>query len=224
MKFSMKFSSKIVALLAFVILGFSVQSCQKDDVLSPSDELAYAIATPDELVEVEVTDGTVDTDPILAITSANGDIERRQDRKGACKPRGHKNPIKFEGAFRQLGLSDDQKNAIKALLKSHKDCLVSAREAFLAANEEALAAAKTARQAIVAEVKAGTITRDEAKEAIKAVNQTLRESIEANGSREETKAALQACFDSFDASIEAILTPDQLAKWNAFKANRPKRM
>lgn len=224
MKYSMKFSSKIVALLVFVILGFSVQSCQKDDVLSPSDELAYAIASPDELVEVEVTDGTVDADPILAITSANGDIERRQGRLGACKPRGHKNPMKFEGAFRQLNLSDDQKASIKTLLASHKDCIVAAREAFLAANEEALATAKTARQAIVAEVKAGTKTRDEAKEAMKAVNQTLRESIEANGSREETKAALQACFDSFDANIETILTADQLAKWNELKAKRPWRV
>lgn len=224
MKYSIKFSSKIVAILAFLILGLSVQSCQKDDVLAPADELAYAIATPDELVDVEITDGTVDIDPILAITSANGDVERRQNRKGACKPRGHKNPIRFEGIFKQLNITDEQKTAIRTLLTSHKDCLVAAREAFLLENEAALSAAKTARQEISAQVKAGTMTKEEAKEAMKAVNQTLRDAIAANGSREETKLALQACFDSFDAGIEGILTADQLAKWNAFKANRPKRM
>lgn len=220
----MKHSIKMIAIYGLFIMAFALQSCQKEDVISTDDELAYAIASPDELVEVEVTDGTVDIDPILTLTSANGDIERRQGKMGACKPRGHKNPLRFEGHFKQLNLSDEQRTSIKALLVSHKECIMSAREAFLSANEEALAEAKAARKAIVAEVKAGTMTKEEAKTAMKAVNQGLRDLIAENGTKEQTKIALKACFDSFDTNIEAILTAEQLAKWQDLKTKRPWRI
>lgn len=212
-----------LALLLLLVVSISLTSCQKEDPLSTSDELAYLSFTSDELLEAEVTDCSLDKNAGISLISLNGDVEERIGRGHSFMKRNGRNPIRFEQIFRQLNLTAEQKTQLKALLVSHKECVKSSREAFLVANEEALTTAKTAREYIVNELKAGNITREEANEAIKEINKTLKEAIKNNTENEDIKLSIENCLKSLDESIEAILTQEQLEKWTKFKDTRPGR-
>lgn len=212
-----------LALLLLLVVSITITSCQKEDPISTTDELAYISFTSDELLEAEVSDCTLDKNAGVSLISLNGDVEERIGRGHPYIKRNAKNPIRFEQIFRQLNLSAEQKTQLKALLVSHKECVKSSREAFLLANEEALTAAKTAREYVVNQYKAGTITREQANEAIKEINKTLKEAIKSNTENEDIKSSIENCLKSLDEGIEAILTQEQLEKWTNFKNNRPGR-
>jgi len=220
----MKHSIKYISIFALAIFSLVIVSCDKDNPISEDYDLTYSIATPTELVEVEVVDGTIDQDPMLNMVSANGDIEDRVKKQGKCRPKIGKNIVRFDGQFRPLKLSDEQKTSVRALVQSHRECMKSARHAFIEANEEALTTAINARKEVIAQYKAGTITQDEAKASIKAINDNLRSTIASNGTKEEAKNAMISCFNTLDAGIELVLTAEQLEKWIELKSRRPDKI
>lgn len=210
---------KLLSSIFAITLLFSLQSCEKDSVAS-SDELSFLSYTSEELVTAEVKECTMDNESEITLVDLNSDVTNRFKGNNNFRRRDGNAPIRFEIIFRQLNLSDEQKTQIKAALVSGRDCLKASRAAFLEINAEALAAAKASRQDVMAQYKAGAITIDEAKAQLKVIHQTLKAAISATGSVQETKLAIENCINILDSSIEEILTPEQLAKWNDWKSKR----
>lgn len=210
---------KLLSSIFAITLIFSLQSCEKDSVAS-SDELTYLTYTSDELVEVEFKEGTLDDETEITLVNMNGDVSIKFKDNKNCKYKDGKYPIKFEGIFKQLNLTDAQKADIKAELISGKECIKAARANFLEVNAAALAIAKADRMAVKAEYQAGNISKDDAKAQLKVIHQTLKDKVSETGLIAETKAAIRNCKDQLDLKIEQILTPDQLAKWNDWKSKR----
>jgi len=69
--------------------------------------------------------------------------------------------------------------------------------------------------AIRADLKAGTITREEANAKVKALNERMKNATQE--AEAKVRAAVKECMDRFFSRLESILTPEQLALWNEWK-------
>ena len=116
--------------------------------------------------------------------------------------------------FRQLNLTDDQKTAVRDLAKTFHTNMKPLVRQFHEANKTFLQEANTSRRAIMDQVKAGTLTREEAAAQIKVLNQATRDKINANPASQAIKTAMCAERDTLFAGIKAILKGDQVTKWD----------
>jgi RNA polymerase-interacting CarD/CdnL/TRCF family regulator len=114
----------------------------------------------------------------------------------------------------QLKLDSAQKAGIRDLMAAHQDCMHSAMEALRLAEKEVLDNARDQRQAIMADLKAGTITRTEAMTKLRDLNKATREALAGMPEREEAATAVQKCTDDLFAGIRALLNEDQQKTWD----------
>ena len=128
-------------------------------------------------------------------------------------PGSHLAPVLF-----RLGLDMDQLRQLRAIIIEHRG---SAREAFEGLRDANLALIEQAnveRRTILDAYKADEITREEAEQQMRALNERTREAIRNNPANEEFLQ--QICdnrLDLFEA-IRAILTGDQVAEWDNWVA------
>jgi len=210
---------KLLIPMFAITLLFSLQSCE-DDAVATTDELTYLTYTSDELVTVDIKEGTLDEETEITLVNLNGDVSTKFKDNNNCKYKEGKSPIKFEVIFRQLNLTDAQKTEIKETLKTGKECTKAARANFLEVNKAALVTAKADRETVKAEYKAGTITKEEANLRLKVIHLLFKDKVSSTGMIEETKNAIRNCKDQLDLKIEQTLTPEQLSKWNDWKSKR----
>lgn len=123
--------------------------------------------------------------------------------------------------FKKLNLSDDQKIQLRNLMTKFHDDMKPLVQQFRDANADIIKAANIERKAILDQVKAGTITREEAKTALKALNEETRDKIKNNPATQTIKASMCALRTVLFNDIASILTPDQLIKWNNFSSKIP---
>lgn len=121
--------------------------------------------------------------------------------------------------FRQLNLTDEQKTTVRALAKTFHANMKPLVRHFHEANRAIIQEANASRKAIVDQVKAGTLTREEAAVQIKDLNQATRRKIQANPASQRIKAAMCTERDNLFAGIRAILQGDQLTKWRTWIAS-----
>ena len=130
----------------------------------------------------------------------------------------------FADILRRLNLTADQQTAVQGLLASHNDCVKSALEALRAAEKAILDAAKARAEAIKQQAKDGSITREEARTQLRALNQRTREALKSLPGREEARTAIKACDDAFIAALRGILDENQTAmldRWLASRGQKP---
>ena len=118
--------------------------------------------------------------------------------------------------FRRLNLSDQQKSDLKALMVKFHDDMKPLVQQFRDANADIIKAANESRKAILEQVKAGTMTREAAKTALKDLNDKTREQIKNNHATQTVKASMCALRTPLFNGIKGILIGDQVTKWNAF--------
>lgn len=121
--------------------------------------------------------------------------------------------------FRQLNLTDEQKTTVRALAKTFHTNMKPLVRQFHEANKAIIRVANSDRKAIVDQLKAGTLTREEAAVQIKDLNQATRRKIQANPASQRIKAAMCTERDNLFAGIKAILQGDQLTKWRRWIAS-----
>jgi hypothetical protein len=121
----------------------------------------------------------------------------------------------YRHIFQQLNLTPAQDSALKIYVHEFRGCAKSDYETYNAARKQAFDSLKNAIDEIRAAVDAGTLTRDIAKAQIQALVDTYRAEIAPLNAT--LKAAVAACRATFDTNFAAILTPEQLAIWNAKK-------
>ncbi len=127
----------------------------------------------------------------------------------------------FGKIFARLNLTGEQRGQIEILRQQKIACEKAAKDALKASERAIQASFKTQRQAIEAGVKAGTITRDDARTQMRALEAAQKEAIKNNPARATAEAALKGCNDAFIAGVGALLTPEQKVIWDDFLANPP---
>lgn len=120
--------------------------------------------------------------------------------------------------FRQLNLTDEQKTAVRDLAKAFHENMKPLVRQFYEANKTIMQEANTSRKAIVDQVKAGTLTREEAAAKIKDLNQATRDKIKANPASQTIKTSMCAERDRLFAGVRAVLKGDQITKWDGWIA------
>jgi len=210
-----------LALLAF----FTFNGCESnDEVTSPSvdnfDSPQYAIIDYTD-VENGIEDATLEKGMVLNNTLfsysfvqgnthfRNGDGPLRGnpwfDRFNFAKHLGH--------VLRNLNLSDDQKTAIHEYIIAFHDAVKPLLEEFRETNKPIIEEANAQRELIIEDLKNGVITREQAREAIKSLNEETREKIKANAESLNLKENLCNERDILFNNIESVLTAEQLAQW-----------
>jgi Spy/CpxP family protein refolding chaperone len=124
-------------------------------------------------------------------------------------------PARLESVLPCLKLTAEQIAKLREFMTANRDCEKAARDQFRATIEPIRQQQKTAIDAIKEQVKAGTLTKADARTQIEALNSSLKPAVQA--AEAAMKAALEACRASLMANIESILTPEQLVIWMQWK-------
>jgi len=142
---------------------------------------------------------------------------RRRGHHGGYKGKG----LHLGRIFYQLDLSEDQRAELKTLMEGNRECLAEPFEQFREAAKEIMEGKKEQVRSIRDEVKAGGLTREEAHEQLKMLNETTREEIENCEACVEAREAICACNNSLFESIGTELTDEQLEVWNEWLSEHP---
>jgi len=172
----------------------------------------YVIEFEDAMNSID--DATLDKDmglmPIFDVDNGkigfDGKSEdmRRPSRKGM-----------FLGVIlRKLVLTESQNESIKTYMDEFRECLADPIAQFREAAKEIFEAKREQIIAIRDQVKAGELTREEARELIMEINIATREEIENCEACIEAKEAMLVCKETLFENIVSILDEDQLVIWN----------
>lgn len=188
------FTSLVVA-GAMVIAAFGLTGCDHGSATEPSTSDEFmTLAMPNPSLEAsDVEEGSIENEMRL----------RHPEGDGARHP--------LSRLFHALQLTDDQKATARRLVAAHEDCVHTVLERLRASEDEILAPFREERAAIVAKVRAGELTREEARRLLRQLAIDAREALKANPLRERAHAALENCRTTFYRSLRAILTDEQAA-------------
>lgn len=221
---SMKFFATIF--IAIVTI-FAIQSCNKDNGVvntqNPFDIEEYSI-NDYNFSNALLSNATLENDfeigncvpmhPLGPKNDGNGNGNgKKMDNKNNPFV---KNMFNFNRIFRELNLSDAQKEEIKSIIEAHFNCEKSWFEKLQKAREEVLEKYRTKRQAIMEQVKNGEITRLEARELLFEMNKSIFEELNNLPINKEVKEGILACREEFFAAIGSILSPEQKEIWDKF--------
>ncbi len=120
--------------------------------------------------------------------------------------------------FRKLALNEDQKAKTKEFMKAYHDAIKPLVKKFYEANKELIQETSKNRKAIVEDLKAGKITKEEAAAKLKELNEATRDKIKSNPESQKIRDEMCAERSKLFKNIESILTTDQLAKWKEMTA------
>ncbi len=125
--------------------------------------------------------------------------------------------------LRRLNLTDTQKGQVKDAVTAFHAAMKPLVKEFHDANAVIIKAANEARKAILDQVKAGTLSRADAKKQLDELNKATRDKIANNSASLEVKKKMCTERDNLFNAIVLILTPnaDQLKKWNDAVAKFP---
>lgn len=125
--------------------------------------------------------------------------------------------------LRKLNLTQEQIDAIKLLLRAHMDCVKTQMQILRESERAILKAANQERRSIMEQAKNEGWTREQLREALKALAMRTREALQNNPVRLEVCLAIKDCMKTLLDGIEALLTPDQLIIWSEWRNALPDR-
>ncbi len=207
----MKRLTTLTSLFAIAIaIMFGMSACTQNGT-TPSDDIfnqTLFMSAGTFVEDIQYAECQLDRDPMLL-------NEITQERVQTGMLFGGKQPVLPIGqVLRQLQLTPEQVEQVKAIMLVHRDCQRAARIAFHEALQSYMESAAAARLEVKAKLDAGEITPEEARAAIKDINAKLKADIEATGELEKLQAALKGCTDTMLNSIRSILTEDQKVRFD----------
>lgn len=218
----MKKFNFLTTLFAVVAIFFalSITGCNKTtdpvSTTTGTDELTSMIV-PDVQQDVsDIYDATVDNDMLLKPAIAENDLFFRPPTMGKDEMR--KGYLNFQGICKNISLTDSQKVAYKALIKSYNECVRTAMQALRESEKTIIQAANIEIKAVRDSLKAGALTKKEARILIDSINTNTRTALKNNPERETYKTASCGCLTTLFTGIRAILTEEQIVKWDAWVA------
>jgi Spy/CpxP family protein refolding chaperone len=216
-----KVQGSLVALVAIVVTVFASSCTDPSGVVQPSmadQSSEKVLASNYDYMSDLMSDNTSDMFAKGDRRGPGGKRDSVNDRGGdKDSVRGDKSnrPARLESVLPCLKLTAEQIAKLREFMTANRDCEKAARDQFRATIEPIRQRQKTAIDAIKEQVKAGTLTKADARTQIEALNASLKPAVQA--AEAAMKAALEACRASLMANIESILTPEQLVIWMQWK-------
>lgn len=195
-----------------IAIMFGMSSCTQNGT-TPSGDIfnqTLFMSAGDYIDNIQYLEASLEKGPVLL-----NEVTTEKIQNGMLF--GGKEPMLPLGQIlRQLKLTPEQVEQVKAIMLVNRDCQRAARVAFHQALQAQFEAAALARQEVKAKLDAGEITPEQARLDIRAINDRLKEAIKASGELEKLQAALKICNDEMLRAIKGILTPEQnerFQKW-----------
>lgn len=141
----------------------------------------------------------------------------QDSKRKFLKPRPKR--IYFGKILRELELSDEQHTQIKSLIEGHRTAAKSIHEDFKLQVQDIIDSAKAERDEIVEKMKAEEITKEEARELLKVLNEETKAEIESTEAYLNAKAELCVLKKELVEEITLILTEEQKTEWNNWLDN-----
>ena len=216
-----KVQGSLVALVAIVVTVFASSCTDPSGVVQPSmadQSSEKVLASNYDYMSDLMSDNTSEMFAKGDRRGPGGKRDSVNDRGGdKDSVRGDKSnrPARLESVLPCLKLTAEQIAKLREFMTANRDCEKAARDQFRATIEPIRQQQKTAIDAIKEQVKAGTLTKADARTQIEALNASLKPAVQA--AEAAMKAALEACRASLMANIESILTPEQLVIWMQWK-------
>jgi Spy/CpxP family protein refolding chaperone len=216
-----KVQGSLVALVAIVVTVFASSCTDPSGVVQPSmadQSSEKVLASNYDYMSDLMSDNTSEMFAKGDRRGPGGKRDSVNDRGGdKDSVRGDKSnrPARLESVLPCLKLTAEQIAKLREFMTANRDCEKAARDQFRATIEPIRQRQKTAIDAIKEQVKAGTLTKADARTQIEALNASLKPAVQA--AEAAMKAALEACRASLMANIESILTPEQLVIWMQWK-------
>ncbi|MEI6091555.1 MAG: hypothetical protein WCR42_13960 [bacterium] len=217
----MKLKHITLIVSAIVLLGFT--GCQ--ELTNPVDTgtTPAAIIAIDNSVEI---DSDLATAQVVECTLESGafipgdqtifenccfggkDMGKGRPHRGGPKDR----PM-IGKVMRELQLTEDQIVKLEGFNTAHRDCIELTMQTWRDAVAPIIEKANADRKVIMDNLKAGTITRAEARTQLKDLNTAMCAEIDALGMKDTIKLAIDACNQTLLDSIKEMLTEEQLVIW-----------
>lgn len=200
----------VVAIAASLVVMLAT-GCTEQTSTSPQN-VTSAVTVPEfeasatMLLPVEVSDATIENEVRVR---PNPNDDRGTDNNQPGKRWGvQRGP--FDRLLKALNLTDDQKAAVGDILHKHHDCVDAAMQTLREHVKTIVDSANAARRDVLAKLRAGEITRDEARAAMKSITERVRTALRNGNIVQRIHEMLKACDDEFVSNLKGILTPEQL--------------
>lgn len=229
------FLSKILASLMFAFTLFAVSSCENiDDHIGagdPVDEVPSIESLENDYADFIYYDlncennfvdenFTLNMQPIQNFDNFRGNEDDRDKGRGNKDKRRGPREIKFGShlgfVLYMMDLTDEQKTQVQTIMENYRNCFFDVMKDYFTARKAAMETARAAIKTVIEDYRAGNIDRDAAIAQIKTIREDLKETLKATFDKD----ALCLCYETMTTAIEALLTPDQLAIWERYKALR----
>ncbi|MBS3945083.1 MAG: hypothetical protein KGZ42_06255 [Melioribacter sp.] len=116
--------------------------------------------------------------------------------------------------FRRLDLTEAQVTDIRALMKTYHESLKPLLKEFQDANKEIVKAANEKRKVIMDDLKNGVITRQQANEKLRILNNETKQQIKNNPASIRITNQICQLNKKLMDDIKALLTSEQVVKWD----------
>lgn len=129
-------------------------------------------------------------------------------------------PIHLMQVLQLMNLTEEQKAEVLEYLQAHRECVKAAMMNMQAQQRQLMEQVNNARKTIMEKLKAGEMTREQAKEQLRQLNENFFNAM--HKLRVETCEALKECRKAlFDAISDMELTEEQRAIWERWLASLP---
>lgn len=214
-------------LLAAVLFSLTLFSCQEGGPLdgrggdpgNGEEFLMMSIGDIEE-INIETGDETNEFDIEYPVESQmeNGKCEAPHFK--GKKGKKHRKGDGLKLLFKSLDLDDSQKEDMKSFMEAYRDCAKPSFTELRDLHKEYKADANLQRKEVIEQIKAGNISKDEAKAEFRAIHDATKEAMLNNEERVEIIDAIKQCRENLHESISSILTAEQLEKFNTWLAEK----
>lgn len=208
---------RLLSITAAFLLVFGLVGCDSSDTENSTNADpnsfntdSFALVGPEDAF-ANVEEATLDSEMAMKSLYRDGEFVRHHMHpKG---PGSHLAPVLL-----RLGLDRDQVRQVVEIILQHRGESRDAFEGLRDANADLIELANAERRAIVEAYRTEEITREEAIEQLRALNERTREAIRNNPAN--APYLRQICENrlSLFEDIRSILTGDQVAEWDGWVA------
>ena len=210
---------RLLSIFAAFVLIAGLVGCDNGGTDSPNNTDpnsfntdSFAIVDPEDAF-ANIEDATLDSEMAMKSVYRDGDGGFARHHMHPKGPGSHLAPVLF-----RLGLDRDQVRQLVEIIWQHRGASRDAFEGLRDANADLIELANAERRSIVEAYRAEEITREEAIEQLRALNQRTREAIRNNPANDPYLREICENRLSLFEDIRSILTGDQVALWDGWLA------
>ncbi|KAA3616562.1 MAG: hypothetical protein DWQ05_12595 [Calditrichaeota bacterium] len=214
---------KILQISAVLLFFIAMNACKTESAVSP-DEAAnenyessqYAVYEFEDETAA-ISDATLESDMSLAQDSPTDHHALNENRgRSDFMQRRREQGMHLKYLLVGLQLSDEQRTQVQDFLAQYRECIAVPLQEFRDEASPIIEAARAQRQTLIDSVNAGALTREEARDQLRALNLEKREELKALQVELGLLEAMCECKLSLFTNISGLLSEEQKAVYDAW--------